>query len=151
MSLFDKDIVSKDLGYSPYVVDNVGIQIQQEFNRLVDVYMNEPQLTSPPAVSPSGFLSYVLDQYMSNLCTEPTPPTDWKGPFANLIEYDICKEQDNSKPLIQEYLIVSYRLRGNLQLQHIVLQIPEETLDLVAKQVQEFREKYKELREKYIQ
>lgn len=90
MSLFDKDIIEKELGYDPDPYKNMRFQIEKKFNRLCDNY-NPTQ-----SIDMLTFLKYGMSDFMEYLqmnawrnTGEVILPPEWKGDFLYISGYRV--------------------------------------------------------------
>lgn len=89
MSLFDKDIIEKELGYDPDPDKNMRLQIEKKFNQLCDNY-NPVQ-----SIDVLTFLKYGMSDFMEYLQmntwrnTDIFLPPEWKGDFLYISGYRV--------------------------------------------------------------
>lgn len=109
MSIFDKNIVEKELDYRADPCDNISFQLIRYFNRLCDEY-TPPQYVGLSTSLTNDVISYIENKmnkvlnilYLGEL--DPSHkqvqlPNWWNGPAALLTEYSI----DTSNPFEEPY------------------------------------------------
>ena len=100
MSLFDKDIIYKDLEYDPDPKRNIRIQIRRKICCLLDTFnreYNQYKFNIP------RLIKYNLDNYLYDLQTN-NPPYNWVGPYMKIQEFTVIENYDDPALLITYWI-----------------------------------------------
>ena len=83
MSLFDEDLVERELGYDPDPHENMIFQIKKEFNILCDTHDETSDILTFLNILKNG-MSLFMEYLHYNIL-----PDWWKGDFLNIIGYGV--------------------------------------------------------------
>ena len=118
MSLFDKNIVKKDLDTRPGPHDNMIFQIYRETLRLGDL-ADKMNLSPNTGTTKADYIQLGLDRFLDQILCGNYPST-FKGTCARLKMFNVHKKVDES--ISQQSIVVTYRFMDTLE--SIIQEIP---------------------------
>ena len=109
MSLFDKDLIEREVIFDPDPLKNLPLQIRREFGRLYSQYENDRE-TSEVNQTAFIFIQNGMDRFLNELMFYGCEPKHWMGPLCTIYGYHISWDDNEFKVEYKPSMGITYQI-----------------------------------------